>query len=162
LTRLSLGGQFTHQASNFFEGSAVMRPGDALRGGLFALGLLALLGCQKLNKETTLSLEPGETKVYHIDGPRSEQKVNVVATSAGAPVDVYVILSDTPDAAAKLAEEKSLASGGKLSDALASKPQAEEASLDVTIPAKKPFAVLVVNPINARKKTDVKLKVTGK
>jgi len=139
-----------------------MRHLHALRGGLFALGLVAMLGCQKLHQETTLSLEPGDTKVLHIDGPKGEQKVNVVATSAGAPVDVYVILSDTAEAAAKLAEDKSLASGGKLTESLASKLSAEEANLDVTVPAKKAFAVLVVNPINAKKKAEVKLKVTGK
>jgi hypothetical protein len=134
----------------------------ALRGVCFALGLLVLLGCQKLHQESTLSLEPGETKVLHIDGPRGEQKVNVAATAAGSPVDIYVILAETPEGAIKLATDKGLATGGTLADALASKPAAEEAILDVTIPAKKAFAVVVVNPFKAAKKTEVKLKVTGK
>jgi hypothetical protein len=139
-----------------------MRSVHALRGGLFALGLVVLTGCQKLNQETTLPLKPGETKAFHIDAPRGEQKVHVAATSAGAPVDVYVILSDTPEAAIKLAEDKALASGGQLTDSLASKANSEEATLDVTIPAKKAFAVLVVNSIHAKKDAEVKLKVTGK
>lgn len=139
-----------------------MRFATCVRLGIFALGLLALTGCQKLNQETTLSAKPGETQVFHIDGPRADMKVNVTASSPGAPVDVYVILSETADGAAKLAGDKSLASGGKLDDSLASKQNTEQASFEVTIPAKKAFAILVVNPINSKKNADVKVKATNK
>lgn len=133
-----------------------MRSTFKLAFGLPAFTLFLIVGCQKVNYDRTVQVEPGDVQVVMIDPPRSAQKVSVVASSPGTPVDVYVVLEkDQEEAKQSLLSGKSPAKD-KL---LANKQKAEEATLEATVPAKNGFAVLVSG---AKKSTQVKLKITGR
>jgi hypothetical protein len=130
-----------------------MRKIVSLRGCLFLAVLLTLPGCGRLNYETTVPLGAGEIQALRIDAPRREQKVSVTVTSAGSPVDVYVILEKD-----KAAAEEALLDRKKPAASLAGTMKVQEATLQATIPANTAFVVLLGG---ANKPSQVKVKVTG-
>jgi hypothetical protein len=120
---------------------------------LFAAGLA--LGCQtRLDVERTVALDPDIIKTLEFDGPRYEQKVTVSVSSPDAPVNVYVCLFKDSDAVADAVR------ASKLSDkVLAKEEKTQDASLQVTIPAKTGMSV-ILNCASAKAAT-VKLKFKG-
>ena len=109
------------------------------------LVLVLVLGCQsKLSTEHKLSLEPGETRSVVVDGPTFAQKV-VVTLSSNQPVDAAVHLQKD-------------VSGDKATNPLGSLQQSSGGTIDVQIPAKEAFVVLVTNGM---KPSSVSLKIAG-
>ena len=125
--------------------------------------LLALVagavGCgQKLDVEKTVTLSPGENEIYPllIDAPRRDQNVKVEVSSPGVPVSAWVVLEDD-----RAAVVQKLEKGGQpeKNHVRAGKERSPTIELETLIPAGKAFAVVVAG---ASKKTDVKVKVTGR
>lgn len=127
---------------------------SALFLGFFAAALLALPGCQQVNVEKALTLEPGDIlQPAIVDGPRSQQKIRVEVT-ATEPIDVDVALeSDASDVISGLRASKRPA--GKV---LATKQGVKSDTMEATIPAGKSYTVIVSG---AKKKSEVKLKVNS-
>ncbi|MGE3807202.1 MAG: hypothetical protein AB7K24_21275 [Gemmataceae bacterium] len=123
---------------------------------LFAL-LVMVAGCQKVSQEKTVKMEPGDSiAAFIIDPPSSEQTVNLIVSSDGGPVDVYIATVADADAFQKEFAQDSKIPAGVVTTK--SKVEKEE-TLTATIPAKKPYVVILANPTKA---TNVKLKLTGK
>jgi hypothetical protein len=126
----------------------------------FCLGLSVLLGlaagCQRLDVDRTINLEPGEVRDIIIGAPRSQQNVKVDVSASGAPVDVYVVLE-----AERAGVEDSLTLSKRPDTAklLASQQKVTTATLEATVPAKNDFAILLAG---AAKPAEVKVKVTGR
>jgi hypothetical protein len=121
--------------------------------------MVLMVGCAKLDAEKTATLEGGDFKAFSIDGPSSEQKVNVSVTSTGASIDAYVVLEGDPDAALKIAAE--LMRGNKPpASVVDSKQKITQGTLSATIPAKKGYSILLVN--GSTKQAEVKVKITGR
>jgi hypothetical protein len=117
--------------------------------------LAGLAGCQKLNYEKTITVAPAEVQAILVDAPSGEQKLTVDINPNGVAVDVYVVLEDKHEAV-----KQKLLGGGKPdpADIRGGQEKLEGGKVEATIPAGKGFAVLIGN---ARKKTEVKVKVTG-
>jgi hypothetical protein len=122
--------------------------------GFFAAALLAMPGCQQVNVEKALTLEPGDIlQPAIVDGPRSLQKIRVEVT-ATEPIDVDLALeSDATDVVNGLRASKR--PQGKV---LATKQGVKSDSVEATIPAGKSYTVIVSG---AKKKSEVKLKVNS-
>ena len=121
------------------------------------LGCCLAGGCQRLDTERTLNLEPTQSHALLFDAPRSEQQVSVTIHSPGAPVEVYVVLEKNREQAMQTLEQGRRPAKEQL---LASKDKAEEATLETTVPARNAFAVLLNS--KASKAAQVKVKVTGR
>jgi hypothetical protein len=121
--------------------------------GPLAFVLLAA-GCQRVNVEHTVQVEPEQVKAITIDPPRGDQKVSVTASSPGVPVSVYLVLEKDRQAAIGALENYKTPA-----NVLASKEKVEQATLEATVPAKNGYAILLT--ASGGKKADVKLKVTG-
>ena len=127
----------------------------AALGILFvAAVLLALPGCQGVNVEKALTLEPGDiVQPAIVDAPRSQQKIRVEVT-ATEPIDVDVALeSDASDVVNGLRVSKR-----PESKVLATKQGVKSDAVEATIPAGKSYTVILSG---ARKKSEVKLKVSS-
>jgi hypothetical protein len=121
---------------------------------LLMMALIVAVGCQKLNVKRTIHINPGDVQDVIIDGPRSEQKINVGITSS-APIDVYVILS-----AEEQAVKSKLLAGQKPDDSkvLDKALKVDSANLTATIPAKNEFRIMLTG---AKKPADVDVKITS-
>jgi hypothetical protein len=121
-----------------------------------ALLFLPVAGCT-FKYEDTVSLDQNDVKSRKVDGPSKDQDVTVTLSSPGVPIDAYLVLEEDRK---KL--ESLLTGGAKPKEkdgVLAAKEKAEEITLTARIPAKKAYAIILAG---AQKKTDVKLKITGK
>lgn len=130
-----------------------MRPITILLGGAL---VLAAAGCQPVNYENSMQVEPGTIHPVEISAPSRDQNIRVSVTASGAPVSVYVVLQKDRDAV------ESAILGGKALDAakvLASQEKAESATLDAKVPAKNDYAVLVYN--GPGKTAQVKISIKG-
>lgn len=123
--------------------------------GLILCLLLQPADVPQLNYERTLDLEPGSIRSILLDALSGEIKATIVAKSPGVPVHVYIVLEKDREAA-----EESVLRGQKPEKLLASKEKTEDATLQVTIPAKTEFVVLLASA--GKQKAEVKLKVTAK
>jgi hypothetical protein len=132
-----------------------MRPMAKWLLGTLVLALPAG-GCQPLNYEKSLSLEPGSVRPIEISAPSRDQSIKVTVHSDGAPVSVYVVLQKDHEAvqSALLSYKKPDAS-----KILASQENTEDATFDAKIPAKNDYAILVHN--GATKGAQVKVTVKG-
>lgn len=117
-------------------------------------GVCLISGCQKLNYEKTLKLSDTDVRAISIDGPRREQKVAVTVTAPGAKVDVYVVPEKDQEAVTQ-----DLLNHKKPKEVLASKQKVESDTLEVTIPAKMSFSVVLGA---ASKDCEVKVSVKGR
>ncbi len=121
-----------------------------------SLPLLLVAGCQPLNYETTYTIPAVGSQSTAFAAPRYAQKIKVTVTAQDGPVDTYVVKD--PDG--KYGENAPL---GKppAESVIASKTstKAEEYTLEATVPAKTAYAILLYAH---KKKTEVKLKVTGR
>ena len=124
------------------------------RRALLAVLLLAFPSCQRLNYETAVDLSEGEVQSILVEAPKKEQKVSVTASSAGSPIDVYVVLDKDKEAG-----KQALLDRKKPASSLASKVKTREATLEATIPANTGFAILLGG---ASKSNHVTVKVTGR
>jgi hypothetical protein len=122
--------------------------------GVLACALLALAGCQKVNYEKSLSLTPDEVQLIDFDGPRGEQKITVTISSAGAPVNAYLVRKEDAQTA-----KECVLNGKPPPKPFDSKEKAEEITLNATIPPQTGYT-LVLSPVG--KKAEVKVKVSGK
>jgi hypothetical protein len=130
-----------------------MKTRIALLFGCTAL-LLSLVGCQRLNDERTVNLPLGSLSAIEYSAPRYEQKVTVTASSPGAPVTVYLVRKEESEAAQRLVD------GGKApTTPLAGKEEAEEITLEATVPPKTAYVVILRAD---KKNAEVKLKVIGR
>jgi hypothetical protein len=131
----------------------------ALKGaGLSLVALVLLLaGCQRLNEDRTVDLEPQSIKYVSVDPPRSQQQVTVLVSSPGVPVDVHLVAEGEKDAAMKSLELGKRLESSKL--LTAAQLNVESATLEATVPARTGFTVLLSG---ARKKAAVHLKITGR
>jgi hypothetical protein len=121
-----------------------------------SLALLVVAGCQRLNLEKTVEVTPTEVKIITIDGPTKEQKVNVDFTTTDAEVNVYVCLDEDKKAVEEHVVNNRTIDENKL---LAKSLLKKSGTLEVTIPARKDFVVLVGS---TGKKSKVTVKVVGK
>jgi hypothetical protein len=120
-----------------------------------AILLVALPGCgQRLNYDTTVDLREAEVQSLTVDAPKKEQKVTITVSSAGSPIDVYVVLDKDKEAG-----KQALLDYKKPTGSLAGKTKTQDATLEATIPAKTEFAVLLGG---ANKSTRVTVKVSGR
>jgi hypothetical protein len=125
------------------------------------VGLCALGGCQRINvAQTWTQLGPGEHRWLDFSAPAYNQKLRITVTPTAEPVSVWVIKAlpseDQLDSAMTLKSKPPEAS------ILGSKEpqQKEEYNLDVTVPAKTAYWVVVRN--SGRKDTDVTIKIAGR
>ena len=119
------------------------------------LTTVLLAGCQQTIYDKTASLEIGLVQQIKVEAPNREQKVKVEFSSPGVPIDVWVLLQAN-EAAVK---EKLLAHKRPAdADLLAAREGADSGTLEATVPAGKAYEVMVSG---ARKKTDVKVRITG-
>jgi hypothetical protein len=120
----------------------------------FPLLVVVLAGCQsKLRDSRTLDVEIGSINTIHIDGPRYDQKVTVEFTSSDGPVGVYVCLRKDEREVGADAD-----TGHTHPAALGSVARAVSGTIEVSIPAKQEFSIMV---FAAGKRTTVSLKITG-
>jgi hypothetical protein len=113
-------------------------------------GLLLLAGCQRLNFEKEYDIEPSGVQAVGFSPPRYEQKVTVEVKSPGNPLSVFLVKGD-PEKAPQ----------GKTSpDLLEKKENAEDPTLQATVPANTEYTVVLHNL--SRKHVKVKVKVTGR
>src|SRR5205823_6673856 len=118
-----------------------------------AIASALLAGCQsRLNVDAAYQLEAGVMKDTEIDPPRYDQKVAVTVLS-DALVDVYIYLKKDRDAAIA-----AIARNPKQAPVLASKEAAQDATLEVAVPAKEAVVITVATGL---KPASVKLKVVG-
>jgi hypothetical protein len=119
-----------------------------------SVGMLALTGCQRLNVEKTVTIDPTAVYALIVPAPSYEQKVTVHISSPGVPVTAYLVReSEQAAAQAKLESEKTPASS------FAGKEKSEDITLEATIPAKTEYVLLIRS---GSKKTEVKVKLTGR
>jgi len=121
--------------------------------------LMATAGCQKLSNpvlvDETISVPSLENKSKIIDGPKQDQKVSITAQSSEGNFDLYVVFeSDAKRVMDELSEPRPVTG-----NVLGKKTKTKDASLDVSIPAGKGFAVIVSN--SGPKDVAVKLKVAN-
>lgn len=117
--------------------------------------VLVLAGCQsRLKDNRTIDVEAGGINTIRIDGPKYEQKVQIEFTSTNVPVSVYVCLRKDETMVGGAAEVDQLHA-----TALCRTPKGTTGSVEVTVPAKQEFSVMV---IGGNKPTSVKLKIVGK
>jgi hypothetical protein len=116
--------------------------------------LLALTGCQRLNDERTVHVPAAGFLGIEYSAPRYGQKLQIQIRSPGAPVSVYLVREEDREAAeSQIAIEKAPASP------LASKEKAEDINLEVEVPAKTAYAVLICAH---KKDADVHVQVKGR
>lgn len=127
-----------------------------MRRAVLCFALIGLaVGCQsRLKYDTAFDIDAAAGRTCFIDGPSKDQTVAVQFTSAAEPVNVFVCLKKDEPAVAILAETGK-AGPGVLGHAV----KQTSGSLEVAIPAKQDFAVIVST---AGKKTSVSLKIVGK
>jgi hypothetical protein len=118
--------------------------------GLLVVTLAVTVGCQRLNVKRSIHVNPGDVQDMIIDGPRSQQKINVGIAST-APIDVYIILS-----AEEQAVKSKLLAGQKPDESkvLDKALKVDNATLQATIPAKSEFRILLTG---AKKAADVEV-----
>jgi len=114
------------------------------------LAVVCLAGCSKLHEERTFAVDAGWSKTIMISPPASSQKLKIAMTS-DEPVNVWVVLKkDVPGA------KEDIDPATIKSSVLASAEKTKSATLDVTIPAKEEFWI-VVNGSGKRATGSVKI-----
>jgi hypothetical protein len=120
---------------------------------LFAVPLV-LAGCQRLNDERTVQLDPSEVHRIGYSAPRYSQKVTIQVSSPGVPVSAYLVREQDEQAAKEQMENRKAPA-----DPLAAKDNAEEFTLEATVPSGTGYVLLLRTD---KKATEVKVKVTGR
>jgi hypothetical protein len=122
---------------------------------LFAVGCFSRGG---FSHETSYSLEAVQARSTTVDAPARDQKVTVKVTS---DVGVNVYVAATRDLPPTIDDVNNmLNSNKKPQKLLASAEKVQDQTLELTVPAKTEFQVIVYNPTN--KSASVKVKVDGK
>ncbi|CAN5438669.1 hypothetical protein BH10PLA2_BH10PLA2_09750 [soil metagenome] len=117
--------------------------------------VLTTAGCnRRLNFERSLTMGPGDVRSFSVEAPRVQQKVTITFSSSEVPVDVYVALEKDIEAASSALQNYKAPQG-----ILASQMKARQGSVDVTIPARTAYGVIVAG---STKDTTVQVKMTGK
>jgi hypothetical protein len=134
---------------------------DAMRWSRARLFYLSFLlpvlagGCQPINVESNYTIPEGGSQSAAFTAPRYTQKIKVTVTPQDGPVSAYIVKD--PDG--KFGDSAPLSKPpAELIIAKRDAERTEEYTIDATIPAKTPYAILLY----AKRKTDVKLKVTGR
>jgi len=112
------------------------------------LVVFLLAGCSKVHDVKTITLKPGETNIFEVDAPKRDQKVRVVVTSA-EPISVAIALT-------KDIGGQEVTSVSDLKTTLELKKGVKQETIEVTIPAKEKYTVIVSD---ALKSTDVTVKI---
>ena len=116
-----------------------------------AFALLTVAGCQRLNVEKTVDVDPAEIKGTVIDGPKSEQKIKVEFNSTASPINVHVVLGKDDS---KVIEE--LFKPAPKLDIRGKAEKSQSGTVEATIPAGQDYGVYLSG---AKKKTQVSLKI---
>jgi hypothetical protein len=118
------------------------------------LTLACLAGCNtKVKYEKTDSLDPFESRVYSVEGPAKDQKVKVEITSTESEITYWVVLDkDKPK------DLETLDASTKIPNALSTGSNKKAETVEVTIPGKQPFSVIIAG---AKKKTTITVKING-
>jgi hypothetical protein len=120
------------------------------------LALCVLAGCRsKVDFEKSFTLGLGDVQWFEVDGPKMQQKIAVSVTADG-PVNVHVAIAANQKAIEETLRADKLPDATKL---LAFKEKAQTETIEATVPANANFVVFVSG---AKKKTDVKVKITSK
>lgn len=125
---------------------------------LLALPLL-LAGCQRLNYESTLTLEPLSVREIAFSPPAYTQRLTVTITPTNTGVSSYLVKSaDKTQVDRALQAEKEPAASLLLGSRV-SKGAAETYSFDASVPAKTEYVLMLKG---GPKSTEVKVKVAGR
>jgi hypothetical protein len=126
--------------------------------------LLGVAGCQKVNYSNTPELGPTQVWEAAFDPPSYSQTIHATIEPESCSVSAYLVKKSDADSDVRAALE-----AGKVPDAgkcLAAKTydrikqsQAENFTLDATVPAKTGYVLFVVG---GNKTTKVRVKVVGK
>ena len=130
-----------------------MRPMAKLLVGAL---VLVVAGCQPVNYETSVAIQPGTIHPVEISAPSRDQNIKVTVSASVAPVSVYVVLQKDREAVEAAILSYKTPDASKV---LASQEKTENATLDAKIPAGSDYAVLVYNgPV---KTAQVKITIKG-
>jgi hypothetical protein len=103
------------------------------------MAVLALAGCSKIHEQRSFTMEPGSSNNLKITAPLSETKYKVEMTS-DQPVNLWVLLEkDVPGGKDEFDPEPIQAVLGK-------EKNTQQATLNVTVPAKEKFRVYINGP----------------
>lgn len=123
---------------------------------LFAFLMIATAGCGRqgpLNVDRDFEIEGGEFKQWEIDGPKSDQKINVLLRTSGQKLDLYVVTAgDFAALSEQLGKQATVTA-----KTLAKKEQVSEGQLEATVPAGQKFYVVVSNPKGKSSKASLKV-----
>ena len=114
------------------------------------VAIIVLAGCSKIHEKREFSIDPASYHSLEITAPLSEQKVKVTLTS-DQPVNIYVLLDKDFPKGKEDFDPETLKTG-----LLGSQKSAKDATLDVTIPAKEKYRIVVSG---ANKKANVTVKI---
>jgi hypothetical protein len=124
-----------------------------------AVGVLAALllaGCQRAIYDKAIPLDLGGVHEVEVSAPSGEQKAVVEFNSPGVPVDVWVTLAENKQPVKNKVQVRMRPND---SEVLGGKEKSESGTFEVTVPAGKEYFVVLGG---AKKKTEVKVKITGK
>jgi len=106
---------------------------------LALLAVFALAGCSKIHEQRSFTVEPAGSHNLKITAPLSETKYKVEVTS-DQPVNVWVILEkDVPGGKDDFDPEP-------IQSVLGKEKSTQQATLNVTVPAKEKFRVYINGP----------------
>jgi hypothetical protein len=142
-----------HPSSFILSEGEVTMPGPR-RVACGLVGVLAFVaGCQRLNYDKIVTLDPEAPFTVNWDPPRYDQKLTVTVTSSGKPVSAYLVKESDQEAATRALQDGKMPAG-----VLASQENAEEIHLSATIPAKTGFTLVLVS----KRKAEARVQAVGR
>jgi hypothetical protein len=116
-------------------------------------------GCQRMKEERTVTIAPGGSHALEFSAPSYSQKVTVTVSPSGGSVSAYLVKTSEFSAVDSALDVGKPPPADAVFARKESKDQAEEYSLEATIPAKTEYTLLLrAGPKGA----DVKVKVVGR
>src|SRR5262245_28990303 len=113
---------------------------------VFLLLAIIPLSCKRghapFTHEFKDELKPAMHKQFDVDGPPQDQQLTVVVVASGAPVGAYIVFPEQVEA---LTAAFARAGEPDVSRTLANAVVEDKATLTATIPAGKPFALVLYN-----------------
>jgi hypothetical protein len=131
------------------------------RAGALAVLAAVLLagGCQKLNVEKTITLDPIDIHEIDVDPPAYQQKVTVTITPTSGPVSAYLCTEANKQVVKNALGRDKAPPADKVLGSRESKGGPEAYTFEATVPAKTAYSLLLKG---GGKKTEAKIKLTGR